>query len=122
MLWFNSYTYFGLDLIATFQYILCYGSTSLWCRGWFGRIISIHLMLWFNFYQNLSYEPTKQFQYILCYGSTSWALLWVAFLIEFQYILCYGSTQVFFLFLGLWEDFNTSYVMVQLDICAAHTI
>ena len=91
MLWFNSYTYFGLDLIATFQYILCYGSTSLWCRGWFGRIISIHLMLWFNFYQNLSYEPTKQFQYILCYGST-------------LITLNVGSIE---------NDFNTSYVMVQ---------
>ena len=49
MLRFNSYTYFGLDLIATFQYILCYGSTCSYLRKIrFHRYISIHPMLRFN--------------------------------------------------------------------------
>ena len=54
------------------------------------------------------------FQYILCYGSTFEILLFAYSVNKFQYILCYGSTESKSGKSKSPEDFNTSYVMVQL--------
>ena len=75
-----------------FQYILCYGSTLNITKNPSKKNISIHLMLRFN-YTNL--------QNFLLY-------------VGFQYILCYGSTAMVNLDWLIDEDFNTSYVTVQL--------
>ena len=104
-----------------FQYILCCGSTT---RNW-----NIYYFLW-------------QFQYILCCGSTSFGLkiprstnisihLMLRFnepkgdaltqAIVFQYILCCGSTNLNLYWKRKHQNFNTSYVAVQL-ICYTNGI
>ena len=57
---------------SRFQYILCYGSTS---------VLPAQLIIFIKF------------QYILCYGSTTFCISSFLIKISFQYILCYGSTH-----------------------------
>ena len=75
-----------------FQYILCYGSTSI--------------------LQELQ-KGNDWFQYILCYGSTKNKGRKCTVWREFQYILCYGSTRRRCVFHRIIIYFNTSYVTVQ---------
>ena len=92
MLWFN------INFIRLFRQI---------------KTISIHLMLWFNFYGRIGIGSTGRISIHL--------MLWfnkIIFLINhqtssFQYILCYGSTKKWQRKYFFYNDFNTSYVMVQ---------
>ena len=115
MLWFNLGTALLVYGSPKFQYILCYGSTGLnllmslnrmnfntsyvmvqpppYVRVTNNSFISIHLMLWFNLYVHARNMNGIVFQYILCYGSTRQQIT-IAF--------------------DLINNFNTSYVMVQL--------
>ena len=92
---------------------------------WFNRLhshqvisyseISIHLMLWFNGELCALQENSIEFQYILCCGSTKSQKRKKLFLIYFN-----TSYVVVQLNLSNWRkettnDFNTSYVVVQLE-------
>ena len=76
-----------------FQYILCYGSTNAnTTRATATNKISIHPMLRFNVIISHQLQCKKGFQYILCYGSTAVSICSRSINPTFQYILCYGST------------------------------
>ena len=70
MLRFNRIVPFRFDYADWFQYILCYGSTSIIIPSYLTSDISIHLMLRFNNQQISEEHVHAKFQYILCYGST----------------------------------------------------
>ena len=57
---------------------------------------------------------TIAFQYILCCGSTNGMQALLIKMSEFQYILCCGSTEKGIKIPITLENFNTSYVVVQL--------
>ena len=73
-------------------------------------------MLRFNQEYGVYYRFQFKFQYILCYGSTEIKLDKEDNIKKFQYILCYGSTGRRFLGFIQRQDFNTSYVTVQLEV------
>ena len=73
-------------------------------------------MLRFNQEYGVYYRFQFKFQYILCYGSTEIKLDKEDNIKKFQYILCYGSTGRRFLGFIQRQDFNTSYVTVQLTL------
>ena len=71
-------------------------------------------MLRFNFAKRLQASGFDIFQYILCYGSTVLEIAKYSAKGKFQYILCYGSTIIRKFIFDLRNNFNTSYVTVQL--------
>ena len=92
MLRFNPKLVINQFEVKKFQYILCYGSTTI-------KPIDSYFKKDFN----TSYVTVQQygdaamnlwslFQYILCYGSTVKCFSVVSSFPVFQYILCYGST------------------------------
>ena len=115
MLRFNVTVWETVQALSEFQYILCYGSTSMTVLIDFEDkdfntsyvtvqlksllnastlyIISIHPMLRFNNKCKSEFGIRHKFQYILCYGSTHNQLKQLFLHIGFQYILCYGSTS-----------------------------
>ena len=99
--------------LTIFQYILCYGSTDAGAPIGFSS---------YNF--NTSYVTVQQRQLsknsksinisihpMLRFNETFLPDIYIP--VEFQYILCYGSTKPKTSTLGLFCDFNTSYVTVQ---------
>ena len=71
-------------------------------------------MLRFNIKVQAKREFKQIFQYILCCGSTQDGVTYIDSLLRFQYILCCGSTPTIKLPKIKKNNFNTSYVAVQL--------
>ena len=103
--------------LSIFQYILCCGSTKHNLHAKKQRLrISIHLMLWFNFVPFHAYSVSFTFQYILCCGSTCSAAKFTKKQYDFNTSYVVVQPKMHNPIYPILLNFNTSYVVVQQNL------
>ena len=79
-------------------------------------------MFWFYRNKIVILFKNKTFQYISCFGSIPSYAFAVSLCFLFQYISCFGSMEIPQQGLAMWQDFNTSHVLVLYSCSACPTL